>query len=69
MQDPIDEGTPGRIDLSDAITLIIGVTILLGSLALDAAGIWMLPQELKVWIVGGAAATVFGEKMYKAMRK
>jgi len=68
MQDPIDDNTPGRIDLSDAITLVVGVTILLGSLALDALEIWMLPRELKMMIIAGAAATVFGEKMYKAMR-
>jgi len=56
------------VGIEDLITLLVGVIVLLGSLALDAYGVWAIPKELKLAIITGAAATVFGEKMYK-MRK
>ena len=56
------------VGIEDLITLLVGVIVLLGSLALDAYGVWVIPKELKLAIITGAAATVFGEKMYK-MRK
>lgn len=65
MNDPVDEATPGKFDLSDSVTLIVGVVILLGSLGLDAYGVWTLPRELKLAIIGGAAVTIFGEKAFK----
>jgi len=68
MADPIDEATPGKMDFSDAMTLIVAVVIVLGSLALDAYGIWTLPRELKLAMIGGAAAVVFGEKAFKLRR-
>lgn len=69
MQDPVQETTPGDFDLSDAVTLVVGVVVVLGSLALDAYGVWTLPQELKLAMIGGAAAVVFGEKVYKSLMK
>ncbi|UBF23481.1 hypothetical protein HRTV-28_gp43 [Halorubrum tailed virus 28] len=66
--DPVDERTPGKFDLSDSVTLIVGVVILLGSLGLDAYGVWALPRELKLAIIGGAAFTIFGEKAWKAVQ-
>lgn len=69
MNDPVDERTPGKFDLSDSVTLIVGVVILLGSLGLDAYGVWTLPRELKLAIIGGAAFTIFGEKAWKAIAK
>lgn len=63
--DPVDEATPGKFDISDSVTLIVGVVILLGSLGLDAYGVWALPRELKLAIIGGAAITIFGEKAFK----
>lgn len=65
MKDKIDEKTPGKFDVSDTVTLLVGVIILLGSLGLDAYGVWVLPRELKLAIIGGAAITIFGEKAYK----
>jgi len=55
------------MSVSDMITLVVGVVVLLGSLALDAYGIWNLPRELKLTIIGGAVLVVFGEKAYKAV--
>lgn len=67
--DPIDKRTPGKFDVSDTVTLVVGVVILLGSLGLDAYGIWVLPRELKLAIIGGAAVTIFGEKAFKMLSK
>ena len=63
--DPVDDSTPGKFDVSDTVTLFVGVVILLGSLALDAYGVWTLPRELRIAIIGGAAVTIFGEKAWK----
>lgn len=56
-----------NMDVSDLATLVVGVIVLLGSLALDALGVWALPRELKLAIIGGAVLVVFGEKAYKAL--
>ena len=69
MDDPIDNATPGTIDFSDFVTLVVSVIIILGSLALDAAGVWALPRELKVSMIAGAAAIVLGEKAVKTFYK
>jgi len=67
MKDPINTRTEGKFNISDAVTLGVGVIVLLGSLALDAYGIWTLPRELKMAVIGGAMLVVFGEKAYKAV--
>jgi len=67
MNDPVNKRTNGKYNIFDAITLGVGVVILLGSLALDASGVWDLPQNLKMTIIGGAMAVVFGEKVYKSV--
>jgi hypothetical protein len=67
MDDPVDERTRGKLDLSDALSLIVSVVIVLGSLALDAGGVWNLPQEVKLSLILGAGAVLLGEKVSKAV--
>jgi len=69
MNDPVDSRTSGSMDLSDVVTLVVGVVVVLGSLALDAYGIWSLPRELKLTLIGMAAFAVFGEKAWKMVKK
>jgi len=69
MNDPVNTKTPGSMDLSDVVTLVVGVVVVLGSLALDALEIWALPKELKLAMIGGAAIVVFGEKAWKMVKQ
>ena len=68
MNDPIDENTPGRLDVSDVITMVFAGVIVLGSLALDAKGVWTLPQNIKFGIILSALAVLMGEKGFKALK-
>lgn len=69
MNDPVDRATPGTLDVSDAVSLFVSVVIVLGSLALDAAGVWALPQSVKLSLIGGAGALLLGEKAFKGIAK
>jgi hypothetical protein len=65
----MSEKAPGSLDISDAVSLFVAVVIVLGSLALDAMGIWNLPQEVKLPLIIGAGALLLGEKVWKGIAK